>query len=166
MQDAIRRVDLPSGGWWDLLCRPTWGHVLEWDGRRYPTSEEEALATRALASLTTAWSFGENISVWAIERRSDADLVAVLEVFQREVVPYVERNDTKRLAEQLFVGLVTGNIPEDFADVHIMASTGWSWQTLQETPADVVRRMAIYLAVKHARNMGGALELREQRHGQ
>ena len=39
-----------------------------------------------------------------------------------------------------------------------MAATGWSWQTLQETPADVVQKMAVYLTVTQTIQSKGSLD--------
>ena len=43
-----------------------------------------------------------------------------------------------------------------------MAATGWTWHALGETPADIVHRMAVYLAVKGARDTRGTLVFSEE----
>ena len=43
-----------------------------------------------------------------------------------------------------------GSTPPEFHDSYLMDVTGWSYETLQETPADVVRRYEMYLIVKNA----------------
>ena len=53
--------------------------------------------------------------------------------------------------------MMQGNIPEEFADTQIMSATGWTWQELQNTPADEVELMVTYLAVKNTREGGGNL---------
>ena len=105
------------------------------------------LVERALAALTTGWSFPEGVSAKAIASRDARDLTVVLEAFQCEVAPRLGPSNPRREAEHLFAGLLSGHLPEEFSEVHLMASTGWSWDALQQPPADVVRRMATYLAV-------------------
>ena len=151
----IKRIELPSGGWWKIVVRPRWKHVAQW------TDEGTDLVERALASLTIAWSFEDEVSLETLAQRDPGDLVAVLEAFRREVVPYLDEGSPQSMAEELFSGLVAGRIPPQFSEVHLMASTGWSWETLQETPADVVRMMTLYLAVRHVRDSGGTLEYRD-----
>ena len=42
-----------------------------------------------------------------------------------------------------------------------MAAAGWSWQTLQFTSADVVRKVVIYLSVTQAKSTASSLEFTE-----
>ena len=86
----------------------------------------------------------------------------MLEVFQSEVVPHLEALSPRQSAEELFAALVEGNIPASFAEVDLMAATGWSWQTLLETPAEVVQKMAVYLAVRNARENGTHIRFEDQ----
>ena len=95
----------------------------------------------------------------ALAHRDVDDLVTVLDFFRREVVPVLEAHSPKEVAEELFAGLVAGRVPPQFAEVHLMAATGWSWRDLRATPADIVQKTAIYLAVKHAMDSGSALDL-------
>jgi hypothetical protein len=113
---------------------------------------------RVLASLSTAWSFREPISVETVGGRDAVDLIVVMEALKGEAWLLREDRSPQRLAEDLLSGLATGRVPDEFAETHLMALTGWDWATLQETPADLVERMAIYLAVKLARGAGGALD--------
>ena len=160
MGQSVKRVSLPSGGWWEIVTRPRWRHVQQWDadGR---DQNGGGLVERALVSLTAAWSFGEGVSLEALARRDAQDMIAVLDTLQRDIVPFLEADTPEETAEELFTGLVAGRVPLRFAEVHMMAATGWSWQTLQETPADVVRRMAIYLAVKQTRDGRASLEFHD-----
>ena len=119
---------------------------------------DDGLVDRALVSLTAAWSFQEPVGLDALARREEADMVAVLEVLLRESLPRLVRGPLREDAEQLFTGLAVGRIPAGFSEIHLMAVTGWSWRTLQETPVDVVRKMATYLSVQQARDTGGKLE--------
>ena len=150
MCDSLHRIDLPSGGWWLLQARPRWRHLRGWT-----VGPDDGLVDRALVSLTAAWSFHDPVSVEALARREEADTIAVLEVFLRESLPYLDQRPPREGAEHLFACLVRGRIPPDFSEVHLMASTGWSWRALQETPVDVVRKMATYLSVRQARDTGG-----------
>jgi hypothetical protein len=115
----------------------------------------------SLAELTEAWSFPERVSPAAVAGRDEADLAAAVHVLMREIVPHAALQHSRKSAEQLFVGLRSGRVPPEFAEVHVMALTGWSWATLRDTPADIVHRMVIYMAVKQALDSGGALELAE-----
>ena len=156
MCEPLRRVDLPSGGWWEIVTRPRWKHLRQW-----VEADGDDLVDRALLSLTTAWSFGQDISLASLRQREPRDLVAILKTFREEVIPWLEESDLKDMAEELFAGMVEGRVPRRFLEVHLMAATGWSWQTLRTTPADVVQRMAVYLAVKQAQDNKTSLELRE-----
>ena len=116
------------------------------------------IVERALVSLTPAWSFAEQVDVPSLSRRSPHDLVVALETFQGKVLSNLHDQGRRAAAEGLFAGLISGGIPPQFADVHIMEATGWDWPTLQETPADVVQEMVLYLAVKRARAGNASLE--------
>ena len=83
----------------------------------------------------------------------------MLEAFRRQIVPRLTGDGTKDAAESLFASMITGRVPPEFADAHLMAFTGWSWSELQQTPADVVVRMAIYIAVSRTLLNGGSLDL-------
>ena len=152
------RVALPTGGWWDVETRPTWAQVREWEQW---AAEDDVLPERVLAQLTVGWSFPDAVDVEALSRRSPADVAAAMDAVERRAVPLADARSSKELAEGLFEGLVTGRIPEEFADVHLMASTGWSYDELLRTPADVVERMATYLSVRAAYETGGAMEVEE-----
>ncbi len=167
MRRTVRHIALPSGGWWELETRPRWKHVREFVRPRCGTSgqlSQPDLIDRALVSLTTAWSFHEPVSVDSLEHRDTEDVVAVLKVLEREVMPLWNGSSPRLLAEDLLSGLVTGRVPDEFSEAHIMAVTGWSWAALMETPVDVVEKMAIYLAVRHVRDIGGALDFAEEHH--
>ena len=154
------RVELPSGGWWDIFVRPTWAHLSGW------SDAGTDLVDRALVSLTAGWSFSEPASVEAIAARDPEDLIAVLEAFKRCAAPYLAMRSLRAEAEELFAALMSGHVPAAFVETHLMAETGWSWQRLQKTPADVARRMATYLAVARAVEGGGALNFEnEGEHG-
>jgi hypothetical protein len=122
------------------------------------------LVERALVSLSTGWSFREAISVESLARRDVEDVIAAMELLKREVAPLWDGHFYRPVAEELFAGLAAGRVPEQFAEPHIMALTGWSWETLQETPADVVELMAVYLAVRQVRDVGGTLDFPEEQH--
>ena len=160
MSQAVKRINLPSGGWWKILTRPLWEHVSQRSAACQGRGDNPDLVGPVLVSLTAAWSFPEDVSLEALAQRDVDDLVTVLEFFRREVVPVLEAHSPKEVAEeQLFAGLVAGRVPPQFAEVHLMAATGWSWRDLRATPADIVQKMAIYLAVKHAMDSGSALDL-------
>ena len=150
-EGRIARINLPSGGWWDIQTRPLWKHLCGWALEAEEGQDASGLVERALVSLTTAWSFDDKVCLEALGERQADDLIAVLEVFHRDVVPLLGGDGHKGMAEELFAELIAGRIPGQFAEAHLMAATGWNWHTLQETPADVVEKMSIYLAVTQAR---------------
>ena len=156
--DGAARVRLPSGGWWDIRTRPLWKHVSEWRGAVRAGEKEQALLERALVSLTTGWSFHEEIGPESVGSRDADDLAAVLEVFCRQAEPLKATRRSAELAERLFSALAAGRVPAEFAEAHLMLATGWSWRELQETPADVVERTWVYVAVREVKQGGGALE--------
>ena len=168
MSQPVRRVELPSGGWWKILTRPRWKHVRGWLLDRDASSRtdrQDSLVEQALVALTVAWSFCEPVSLESLGRREPGDVLAMMKVMEREIVPLWGRDRPRVLGEELFTGLVGGRIPAMFAEAHIMAQTGWSWATLQETPADVVEKMAIYLAVRQASETGATIEYLEGEYG-
>jgi hypothetical protein len=158
MRETVKRIELPSGGWWDIETRPRWKHVHECEN----VTEWDSLK-QIIAKLSTAWSFQESICPESIALRSEDDIAAMLEAFARNVSSLALDDNPVQLAEELFAGLVTGHVPDHFADVHIMAATGWDWHTLQNTPADVVQRMMIYLAVRQARDSQGAIDFIDEK---
>ena len=150
------RVPLPSGGWWDVETRPTWAQAKEWE--RW-ASEDDGLPERVLAQLTVGWSFSSAVSAEAVAQRHPADVAAAMDAVERTVARLADARSSKEMAEGLFAALVAGRVPEEFADVHLMASTGWSHDELRRTPADVVERMSTYLSVKTAYETGGVMEV-------
>lgn len=42
-----------------------------------------------------------------------------------------------------------------------MAATGWTWEELQQTPAEIVNLMSLYLAVRSTKESGGDLHFDE-----
>ena len=165
MFQTIKRIRLPSGGWWEIETRPRWKHVRRWADDIDRPDRSLDLVERALVSLTTAWSFCDAIGLESLARRDARDLITVLEAFQCDVVLPLEEDTPVIMAEELFAGMVGGRIPPRFAEAHLMAATGWSWQTLQETPADVVQTMAIYLAVRQTRETKAVLEFHDTEEG-
>ena len=87
------------------------------------------------------------------------DVAAVLEVFCAQADFFAAGGRSGEDAERLFAALASGRVPAEFAEAHLMLETGWSWRELQDTPADVVERTWVYLAVRGAREGGGALEV-------
>ncbi len=154
--ETVIRVELPSGGWWELESRPRWKHVRKRASEAGRPGAGET-ADRALVSLTVAWSFEDEVCVSALSRRSPRDLTSAFGALHDRVLsPLV--GPIRQMAEELFAGLVSRMVPTGFVEAHVMATTGWDWATLQRTPADVVQRMVVYLAVREARANGGSLE--------
>ena len=162
---TVVRIDLPSGGWWEIETRPRWKHVREWSGgdasgglgpSSHPSDAE--LADRALVSMTTGWSFAGPISLESLAVRDEKDVISAMGLLSGEIATLCELCKQRSAGEQLLASLVSGGVPEEFSESHIMAITGWSCRDLQETPLDVVSRMALYLAVRQTREVGGTLE--------
>jgi hypothetical protein len=78
MTSTIRRIILPSGGWWEIETRPRWRHMRGWE-----YSDEGDLVDRALGVLTVDWSFDEEPTVNAVSARGADDLAAMLEFLYR-----------------------------------------------------------------------------------
>ena len=151
---SSRRLTLPGGGWWDLSLRPLWKHVKLWKGG------DECLVEAAILHLTLDWSFEEPITIDSLKARDPDDLACVVEAI---ISTFAKPFESKRvMAEKLYRGLNGGVLTDEFAEVHIMAATGWSWQELQNTPADVVEMMVTYLCVTQAISSGSTLDLPDQ----
>lgn len=161
---TVARIPLPSGGWWELETAPRWKHLRGWVDDVAPTPVG-GLAERVLMSLTVEWSFPEQVTMESLALRDLADTAAAMDVLRARVLSRLVLEDPARLAEELFVGLATGRVPPQFVEVHLLAQTGWSWQTLLETPVSVVERMALYLAVRRTRETGGNLRMEEAEDG-
>ena len=148
---AIRRVALPSGGWWDIRTRPTWCDAGS-------LGDDESRVERLLVAITERWAFDEPVSLETIACRDDDDLATVLTAIQEDVLPWLEQDSPDALSMSLFQAMAVGQVPQYFFEIQLMAATGWSWQTLQSTPADVVMKMALFLAVSEVREQGGTLQ--------
>ena len=157
MSDDAIRVDLPSGGWWELSARPEWRRVRP----LLDSGPGGAPASRALIRLTSGWSFPEPVSERALLSRDDEDVAAALETLSRELLAPLRAAGSRESAEALFSGIVAGSVPAEFVEVCLMAATGWTWRELSETPADVVIRTALLMAVRDARERGDDLDLWE-----
>jgi hypothetical protein len=153
---AVRRIDVPSGGWWEVETRPLWRHVREW--REGAHHNDGGLVDRVVVSLTTAWSFDLPVELDSLALVDADDVGVVLEVLVEQVAKLSGLVERKTIAEELFARMAAGSVPEEFAEVHVLAVAGWSWRELQETPADVVERMAIYKAVAETMSTGGTLD--------
>ena len=162
MSMDVKRIELPSGRWWEIEGRPRWKHLREMTRLRGgDTGGEESvggLAEEALAVLTTAWGFEEPVCPESVRNREPGDLAAAL----AEAGAVMERLSRVRkerdaLAVELFAGLVRGEESEAFEEARLMCRTGWTWDELQETPADVVEMMSVYLSVVEAMESGGSV---------
>ena len=155
MSEGAIRIDLPSGGWWELTARPSWRRIRPLIDR----GSGGSLASLALLHLTRRWSFPEPVSEASLLSRDEEDVGAAVETLNRELLTPLRAAGSKESAEELFSGMALGSVPPGFVDVCLMAATGWTWRELSETPADVVVRTATLMAVRDARERGGALDL-------
>lgn len=99
--DTVKRIDLPSGGWWEIETRPTFRDVLAM--KRVESDDGEIGAVDVfgvLITLTRAWSYDDPISsdifldLKADDERLD-DLVPVMRFFQSDVVPFLGTRSSK-----------------------------------------------------------------------
>ena len=162
MNRSVKRIELPSGRWWEIEKRPRWKHLRAMGAQRGAGAAGQAdrgeLADETLAVLTKAWGFEEPVCAASVGKREPDDVAAVL----AEIGAVMERllrarKDRDALAMELFAGLMEGRVPEAFEEAHLMWRTGWTWQQLQETPADVVELMSAYLSVVDAMESGGSV---------
>ena len=162
MNRRVKRIELPSGRWWEIEKRPRWKHLRAMAGQSGAGETGQAdrgeLADETLAVLTKAWGFEEPVCPASVRNREPDDVAAVL----AEIGAVMERllrarKDRDVLAMELFAGLMEGRVPEAFEEAHLMWRTGWTWQQLQETPADVVELMSVYLSVVDAMQSGGSV---------
>ena len=158
MSEGAVRIDLPSGGWWELASRPAWRRMRP----LIDYGSTGALASRALIQLTRRWSFPEPVSERAVLSRDREDVAAALETLNRELLQPLREAGSRESAEALFTGMVAGSVPPGFVDVCLMTATGWTWRELSETPADVVIRTALLIAVRDARERGDDIDIWEE----
>ena len=91
VRDNVKRINLPSGGWWEIVMRPKVRHSAMI--RRAMEYDDGTAEFRALAVLTTAWSYDAPVSadyILDMDLETLADLEAVVAVFTSEVVPFLE----------------------------------------------------------------------------
>lgn len=167
MSSSVKRIELPSGRWWEIEGRPQWKHLREMScaSRRADPGGGKAgegslgeLVEEALALLTTEWGFEEPVCPASVRNRELADVAAVLAEAEPVVTGMLRtRKERAALAMELFAGLMKGEAPAAFEEVHLMSRTGWTWEQLQETPADVVELMSVYLSVVEAMESGGTV---------
>ncbi len=134
-----------------IRTRPTWRDV----GAISDKTEERL--ERLLAAMTEAWSFDEAVSPEALAHRDENDVADLMEALHEDLLPWLDQDTPETMAKELFAGMSTGRVPEGFFEVQLMAASGWSWHDLQSAPADIVLKMAVFLAVSQVKTQGGAL---------
>ena len=99
--DGVKRIDLPdSGGWLHLNTRPSWGKLMAIRramGQNGKTEEDSI--NLILVTLTTEWSFDDNISEESFEQLDLEDIAVLLEEVNLSVLPLFEkmtRSNTQR----------------------------------------------------------------------
>lgn len=145
-QFGVRSLELPSGGWWVLDTRVS--HRLAREMSALLHGGDTTAIGHVLSCMTVAWGFDDIPSVEAVTQRDFRDIEAATMVLRDELIPALRILETTDEAERVFGALVADRIPDDYRDEALMADTGWSWQQLQDTPEDVVRRMRLYLSVR------------------
>ena len=79
----VVRLEIPSGGWWEIDTAPRWGAIRNID----QTQGDASL----LAAVTVAWSFDEPVSAEAVNNRETPDVLMALEVVFEKILPLFER---------------------------------------------------------------------------
>jgi hypothetical protein len=149
---SLRRLELPSGGWWVLDTRIS--HRVSSELFTLLKGNESAGLGRVLSGMTVAWGFSDSPSAEAVMQREIGDIEAAMAIIRDNLIPALRHWSSTEEAERVFEALVSGQVPCGYSDVALMESTGWSWQELQDTPEDVVRGMRMYLSVKSAVEQG------------
>ena len=80
----VLRVELPSGGWWDLRTPRRFGVYLDWS-ETLGGGDHLDWDFRAVAAITYGWSFGEVVSMESLRERDTEDLIAVLQVYSERL---------------------------------------------------------------------------------
>ena len=125
---------------------------------RQETNAQDRLADEVLVSLTNSWSFDLPVDTSSLERMDPGDLAAAFGAVRHALAELWDLKSQRERAERLFTEMAAGRVPDEFEEARVMALTGWSWHTLQETPADAVESMMAYLSVRSVREHGGALD--------
>jgi hypothetical protein len=149
---SLRRLELPSGGWWVLDTRIS--HRVASELIALLNSNDSAGLGRVLSGMTVDWGFSDSPSAEAVMQREIGDIEAATSVIRDDLIPALQRSASTEEAERVFEALVSGQMPGGYSDIALMESTGWSWQELQETPEGVVRGMRMYLSVKSVVEQG------------
>jgi hypothetical protein len=93
---TLKRIDLPSGNWWEIETRPKWGEMMKIrkvvvkmtdDG-----AEGEDFLTEVMAMLTRGWSYqnGEGPLEVSVESINELDLMDAAEIMHEvneQVIP-------------------------------------------------------------------------------
>jgi len=82
---SMKRLDLPSGNWWELVDMPLWKHFRALEGLG-----NLAAIDALLVSITVAWSFPEEVSIEALGEREARDMIPVLQYLQEHVLPFAQ----------------------------------------------------------------------------
>ena len=143
---GLRRLELPSGGWWVVDTRIS--HRVAGDLCALLREDGAHRLGRVLFSMTVEWGFDDSPSAESVMRREVRDIEVVTSVLRDDVLPTLRRLSSVAEAEEVFKALMSGKIPSGYGDVALMESTGWTWQELQDTPEDIVRRTQVYLSVQ------------------
>ena len=84
----IKRIDLPSGGWWDLMCKPTWREFREIQAKLQAIAGKPDFEEQSLAIFTSAWSFDKPITDDYISSLDALDVAKAMEFMATEIAPF------------------------------------------------------------------------------
>ncbi len=87
--DRIKRIELPSGGWWEIETEPKWGDIKAVLNEFRKSGDSAAdVMDFVLIRFSTAWSFDdETINLETLAKRSLEDVVPVLGEVMAKVSP-------------------------------------------------------------------------------
>ena len=78
---GVCRVELPSGGWWEIKTRLTWGEqqdIVTEAAKEARSETDTGMFDTVIARVSAGWSFDEPITVETIRGRDGDDVMPVL----------------------------------------------------------------------------------------
>lgn len=91
MSGDIKRVELPSGGWWDLRKPTKWSDHVKWTEilLNRTGDNDPRLSDKILIAFTEAWSFEAEPSIEAMDDLDIDDVIAAYEAYDEHVAPFL-----------------------------------------------------------------------------
>ena len=98
--ETLKRVELPSGGWWEIETRPNWGEMMQIRRILVEMGDEgaegEDFLTTVMAMLTRAWSYQDEtgpleVSVETINGLDIMDASEIMYEVNETVIPLLNK---------------------------------------------------------------------------